>query len=259
MAKNPNLTPNRSMPPARSGMADELLGIETLRNGASKTKVGEESQTTNQQPVSWFVQVFGGTLLSIMALTFFTIFNYFNNSLADMRREITQIVESRHDLVKKTDLESQIGTVQANFKEVNNGLSSVHALNERSRLLDQQLERQIKTGSEERKDLTSRLEEQRKANLEERKDLTKKLEDVRKILDDERKDTQRKLEDQRKLAEEERKEWSRKLEEARKLGEDHRKELASKLQGLAERMATLEGRQTLKVQPGIHQEGAKSP
>lgn len=231
---------------ARPDSDEEMLAAETLRGGSTPARRPERDGSSGNG-LSWVVQIFGGTMLSIVALACITVFNHFNNSTADLRREINLLMENRAEYLKKSDLESQLVDVRAGLKDLQNANSAVQGLCERSKLLDQQLERQLKMGVDERKDLTARLEEQRKIAVEERKELNQKVEDLRKQLDEERKDHQRRLEEQRKLLEEDRKELTRKLEELRQLAENQHKEAAGKLQTLAERLAAVEGRQHVKT------------
>lgn len=170
------------------------VAVETLRNSANSPAV--EMPAKSEENVSWFWKIFGGTILSIVALVIMTAYTQMTNSVSDLRRDLGQLQEARGDLVKKDELNSRVTTLWAAFKEMQTSLNSLTALNERFKVLDVHLDKQLRSSDDDRRELVRKLEEQRR------------------LLCDEQKDVQRKLEDQ-----------------------------VRQLQTLAERMASLEGRQ----------------
>jgi hypothetical protein len=203
-----------------------LLAAETLRNGAESAAAAESPRGEERLSVFW--RVFGGTLLSIAALVVITVYNQFNTTLTDLRKELNQLYENRAELLRKDEFSSRLSSVWTAMKELQGTTQSLAALNERAKLLEQHLERQARNAEEDRKELCRKLDEQRKA------------------AEEDRKETQRKLEEQRKLAEAERGELLRQLQDQRKFFDEDRKELARQLQVLGERLVKVEARKAGK-------------
>jgi hypothetical protein len=199
------------------------LATETLRHGSAPHH--RKARAKEEEKISVFWRVFGGTLLSIGALVGLTIYNNLSATLTDLRRDLNSQIETRTDLVKKEDFNSRCASLWTGLKEAQTTGGALTALIER----DKSLEQQIKAGEEDRKDLHRMLVEQNRTMQEERNEYN------------------RKLEEQRKAADEERKEYARKLEDRRKASEDERKELGRELQKLGERLAAVEGRQAVKA------------
>jgi hypothetical protein len=210
----------------RSRNGVPALQTETLRSTSNAGKAHEDEHRGDRLNVFW--RVFGGTILSIAALVFLTAYNNLSSTLSDLRKDINQQYESRGELVKKDDFNKRMTSVWEGVKDLRASNAASVGLSERAKILDQQQDRQMKAGDEDRKELQRKLEEWRKSGDEERKELRQKLEDQRKALEDERR------------------EFARKFEEQRKQLDDDRKELSRSLQMLAERLATVEGRQTAK-------------
>jgi DNA repair exonuclease SbcCD ATPase subunit len=203
--------------------AQAAVAAETLRSCAeSSAEVAEPRRADDRISVFW--RVFGGTLLSIVALGCVTVYTQLTGSLSDLRRDVNHLSEARADLVKKEEFNSRLSSVWGGLKELQTSSKELHAGSERTKLLEQQLERQMKTADEERREMLRKLEEQRKA------------------IEDERKDIARRMEEQRKAVEDERREVCRKVEEQRRTFDDERKDLHNRIQGLTERLSKLEGR-----------------
>ena len=231
----------------------EAVRLSAPRQALDPGYLTSPSKSEERIPLFW--RLFGGTLLSIVALICLTVYNQFTSSISDLRREIVQLQDGRVDLIKKDELNGQLTKLWNGFKELQVASSSLGTLNERLRLMEQQIEKQLKTGEEDRKELRGKLEELRKAHQvqgeefrkvseADRKDWRRDLEDVRKNADVSFKELARKIDEQFKAAQEERKDLHRKFEEQIKILADERRETTQKLQALAERLATVEGRQT---------------
>jgi hypothetical protein len=205
-------------------MSTTVLAAETLRR-ASNLAPDAAPPNKEEERISVFWRVFGGTLLSITALVIITVYNNFSGTLSDLRKDLNSQIETRADLLKKDEFNTRLTSVWNGLKDVQGGLGAVTALTERAKALEQQL----KTGEDDRKELRRQLEQQRRAAEEERKDWC------------------RKLDEQRKAGEDERRELARKLEEQRKGHEDERKELTREMQKLGERLAAVESRQAVKA------------
>lgn len=69
-----------------------------------------EKMKNDEERMSLFWRVFGGTILSICALVGITLFNNFSSSLSELRSDINRINEARGDLVKKDEFNTRIST-----------------------------------------------------------------------------------------------------------------------------------------------------
>jgi chromosome segregation ATPase len=230
-------------PPGKDGAT--LLAAETLRSGGERRPAGDAPR--GEERMSLFWRVFGGTLLSIAALVIITVYNQVNTSLTDLRKELNQLYENRAELLRKDEFSARLTSVWNSLKELQSANQNLAALNERAKLLDQQLERQTKSAEDERKDLCRRLEDQRKAGEEERRERRRKLDEQRKLAEGERAEHARQLQEQRRTAAEERKELLAKVEDQRKAFAEEHREVARQLRQLGERLATVEARKANKA------------
>jgi chromosome segregation ATPase len=67
------------------------------RSNSDVKKVNEEEK------ISWFWRIFGGTILSMVALGTLTLYNNISTNLSDLRRELNQEREARAELIRKQD------------------------------------------------------------------------------------------------------------------------------------------------------------
>lgn len=169
------------------------LAVETLRSASEKAAAA--TPTKGEENVSWFWRIFGGTILSIVALVVMTAYTQMTSSLTDLRRDFSQLQEARGDLLKKDEFNGRLTALWNAFKELQTAQQSLATLNERTKLLDTQFEKQTRISDDDRRELARKIEEQRR------------------LISDDQRDVQRKMEEQVK-----------------------------QMQALAERMASLEGR-----------------
>ncbi len=66
---------------------------------------------TEEERISLFWRVFGGTILSICALVVMTLFNHLNGSLSELRADIARLNEARAELVKKDEFNVRTTTM----------------------------------------------------------------------------------------------------------------------------------------------------
>jgi hypothetical protein len=97
--------------PGRNGQMAEL---ETARS-AAESSCGEKPiapKKSEEEHISLFWRVFGGTILSIAALISMTLYNNLTSSIADLRADLSREREARAELVKKDDFNTRL-TAQA--------------------------------------------------------------------------------------------------------------------------------------------------
>lgn len=106
--------------------AGELpLASELLRQASTKT---DEPAKKDEEKLSLFWRVFGGTILSIAALVLITIYQAIASSIHDLRTELSRVSESRAEFLKKDEFNTHKTSVWNRFENVtalSAGLSSV--------------------------------------------------------------------------------------------------------------------------------------
>src|SRR5262249_49703584 len=152
-----------------------ILAAEALRNSSPPAPDTAPPPTKHEERMPLFWRVFGGTLLSIAALVILTLCQHFNNSLnelrgelstlndrlrkdmghinADLRKDLNHINETHGDLVRKEEFNSRLKSVWDSVKELRELQVTVSGLKERAMLRDQE----VKTEAE-RKELVLELQ-----------------------------------------------------------------------------------------------------
>jgi hypothetical protein len=88
----------------RSG---EMAALETMRSAAGSG--GEKPQEKKgEEHISLFWRVFGGTILSIVALVSITLYNNISSSITELRTELGREREARAGLVKKEEFNTRV-------------------------------------------------------------------------------------------------------------------------------------------------------
>ena len=84
-----------------SDRAGELAAAETARSAAESGAKAEPK--TDDHHISVFWRVFGGTILSIVALVTITIYNNMSSSITELRNEVSREREARAELVQRLE------------------------------------------------------------------------------------------------------------------------------------------------------------
>src|SRR5262249_50369147 len=186
-----SLDENRSQQRSPQGTPEGTIWVsETLRNGAT-AGAGAAPEKEKEEKVSVFWRVFGGTILSLVALAVVTLYNQTSSSIhdvrtelgylnKDLRKDMTRLSEGHADLVKKDEFSTRMRSVWDNMKELRSDNTVVTALKERTAALEQQ----IRAADEDRKELVRELQKLREARGadEERKELVRELQRLRERL-----------------------------------------------------------------------------
>lgn len=85
----------------------EMAAYETTRS-ATDAGADKAAPKKDEEHISVFWRVFGGTILSIVALVAITLFNNVSSSIAELRAEVGRERESRAELVKKDEFNTRI-------------------------------------------------------------------------------------------------------------------------------------------------------
>jgi hypothetical protein len=86
-----------------------MMELETARSSAesSNSEKSVESKKKDEEHMSLFWRVFGGTILSIVALVVITLYNNIATNISDLRTDLSHEREARADLVKKDDFNNR--------------------------------------------------------------------------------------------------------------------------------------------------------
>jgi hypothetical protein len=82
------------------------VAIETLRS-ATQSSRGDKVLPKEEERVSLFWRIFGGTILSIVALISITLYNNLSSGISELRAELSREREARAELVKKDEFQSR--------------------------------------------------------------------------------------------------------------------------------------------------------
>jgi uncharacterized coiled-coil DUF342 family protein len=129
-----------------------ILAAETLRT--PKSHAGQkEAEKSGDEKVSLFWRIFGGTILSIVALLVLTAYQSITGSIHDLRTDLSSLKEAKADLVKKDEFSTKTAKLWDKIQDVEKQLGS--AVGPVQQLKDRlgQFEDQAKTTSQERKEM----------------------------------------------------------------------------------------------------------
>lgn len=90
-----------------SDRAGELAALETVRSATESSGMAPPPKNPEEH-ISIFWRVFGGTILSIVALVSITLYNNLSSSITELRAEISREREARAELVKKDEFNTRV-------------------------------------------------------------------------------------------------------------------------------------------------------
>ncbi len=89
----------------RSG---EMVALETTRSANDSSSDRGSEPKKDEEHISVFWRVFGGTILSIVALVTITLYNNLSTSITELRAEVSREREARAELVKKDEFNTRV-------------------------------------------------------------------------------------------------------------------------------------------------------
>jgi hypothetical protein len=131
-----------------------LRAVETMRSIHDPAAAHVKSAPRGEDRVSLFWRIFGGTLLSIVALVVITVYQQFTSSLTELRTNLNHVIENRAELVRADDFNNRVASMWTTIKQLQDANATVTALKERSSLQEQCM----KEGIQERKDLLNEIQ-----------------------------------------------------------------------------------------------------
>jgi len=85
-----------------------LAAMETARSATESSSKGATEPKKEEEHISLFWRIFGGTILSIVALVAITLYNNLTSSISDLRSDLSHEREARAELVKKDEFNSRV-------------------------------------------------------------------------------------------------------------------------------------------------------
>lgn len=166
----------------------EYAAAETARSAAESFSPGKPVEKNDEEKMSLFWRVFGGTILSIIALIAITLFNNMYGTISELRNELNREREARAELVKKDEFNTRNTTLYDRIRTFEGLKVELEGLRERVTANSSAVEGLKKdsaaTLDAARKELTAVADAMRKdaAALEVLKERVVALEAVRKDL-----------------------------------------------------------------------------
>jgi hypothetical protein len=95
-----------------------LTEYETARSAAESSGAKPIEPKKDEEHVSMFWRIFGGTILSIVALVTITLYNNLTTSISDLRSEVSREREARAELIKKDEYNNRITAVYERMRGI---------------------------------------------------------------------------------------------------------------------------------------------
>jgi chromosome segregation ATPase len=215
-----------------------ILAAESLRAGDTAGKERKDEKGTEEK-MSLFWRVFGGTILSITALTILSAYQSLAGNIHEVRTDLGRLRESSGDFIKKDEFNNRSTNMWNGLRDLQAVSASVTVLTSKLSAVEQQ----VAAADRERRDMQTTLSAAAAV-----KDRLGALEDGRRLSDQDHKDL---LALGVTLAAH--KDRDSTLEKNIREAEAERRELVRELQQLRERLAKLEGLQEGKpaVKPAV--------
>jgi septal ring factor EnvC (AmiA/AmiB activator) len=149
------MSSNRSRSSMDDSMASRpilsaVVAAETMRNANLPYGAMPPAPPKSEERISLFWRVFGGTILSILALVGVTVYQSFAAGLNDLRNSITHLNETHANMVTKEDLGAKSTALWAASKDVT---AQTADLKTRTALLESQL----RSADEDRRELNREI------------------------------------------------------------------------------------------------------
>src|SRR5262245_32964670 len=106
-----------------------MAALETARSAAESS--GKPGEKKDDEKLSIFWRVFGGTILSIAALVGITLFNNIYANITDLRTELNREREARGELIKKDEFNSRSTSIYDRIRSFDGLKAEMEGLRER--------------------------------------------------------------------------------------------------------------------------------
>ena len=107
----------------------ELAALETARSASESCSKADPKK--DEERVSIFWRLFGGTILSIVALVSITLYNNMASSISDLRADLSREREARAELVKKDEYTTRVTAVYERMRSIDTVKVELEGLKEK--------------------------------------------------------------------------------------------------------------------------------
>ncbi len=114
-----------------------ILAAESLRTGDTPPKRKEAEKA--EERISIFWRVFGGTILSITALSVISAYQSIGNNIHDLRTDIGRLRETSGEYIKKDEFNNRATSLWSGIEKAQAVGPTVTVLNNRTAALENQL------------------------------------------------------------------------------------------------------------------------
>lgn len=113
------------------GPGSRVAVTETMRSAATSgtTKIKGKK---DDEHMSLFWRVFGGTILSISALVVMTLYNNLAGGISDLRADLAKERDARGDMVKKDDFNGRSSNIYERIRQLDGLKADIEGLKERT-------------------------------------------------------------------------------------------------------------------------------
>jgi chromosome segregation ATPase len=84
-----------------------ILAAETMRSAGESAAAAGKTPAKEEERVSLFWRLFGGTILSITSLVLITLYNNLSTGISDLRNDLNKQRDAMNELVKKEDFNTR--------------------------------------------------------------------------------------------------------------------------------------------------------
>ena len=134
-----------------------VLADEAMRSAATPSATalsGASASTGEKIPLFW--QIFGGTIVSVVALMIITVFSQLNSNATDLRRDVNQL---QAEQVRKDELNVRLSALWKSINDLQATTASRASLEESIGVLHHDLDTRIKSDDDQLKDVQRQLEQ----------------------------------------------------------------------------------------------------
>jgi hypothetical protein len=111
---------------------NEMAALETARIAGAAGAEKAPEKKKDEEHMSLFWRVFGGTILSIVALVSITLFNNMSNSITELRADVSREREARAELVKKDEYNSRVNSMYERMRGIDAVKTELEGIKEKT-------------------------------------------------------------------------------------------------------------------------------
>ncbi|MDB5311668.1 MAG: hypothetical protein JWO38_5870 [Gemmataceae bacterium] len=118
----------------RTDTSGTLVALETARSASASATTGvrgKKDEPKEEEKISLFWRVFGGTILSIVALVVITLYNNIATTISELRSDLSREREARAGLAKKDEMDTRSKAQYDRIRVVEGYKADIEAVKER--------------------------------------------------------------------------------------------------------------------------------